>query len=234
MVDAPLLLLTRPPERAQEVAQALGARGVAAQVVISPALEIVFETPDLPAARGLVLSSAHAAQAWRRLGGAALPVFAVGDATARAARGIGPVWSAGGDAAALVAGLIARKPATPLLHLRGAHSRGDVAARLTQAGLPCLEAVAYRQEALAPSPEALGLLQGRRPVVLPLYSPRTAKIVSAWPIKAPLLVAAMSEAVSNACESAHIRQLKVAARADSASMLDVIAHLLSECAALEA
>ena len=48
------------------------------------------------------------------------------------------------------------------------------------------------------------------------------------PIKAPLLVAAMSEAVAFALASLHIESLKVAARPDSGAMLETVMGLLDE------
>jgi hypothetical protein len=48
---------------------------------------------------------------------------------------------------------------------------------------------------------------------------------------APLLVAAMSEAVAIAAASLHKCHLRVAARPESAAMLDTVAGLLEEAAA---
>lgn len=230
-MNIPLLILTRPESASRRVAAALEKTGTKARIVISPALQILpvdSSPPGAPA--GLIFTSAHGVEAWQRQGGqTGLPVFAVGDATAQAARQISAsVWSAKGEAEALVAGLLHKRPTGPLLHVRGEVSRGGIAQRLTDAGLPTQEWIAYRQTPCAPSAQALAALNATQPVILPLYSPRSASIVSAWPIKAPLLVAALSQAVALACDSDHIESVTVATRPEAEPMLKVITQLIAQ------
>ncbi|HEY7609289.1 MAG TPA: uroporphyrinogen-III synthase, partial [Alphaproteobacteria bacterium] len=110
-----------------------------------------------------------------------LPVYAVGDATAAAARAAGyaDVVSAGSDAAGLAALLAGRiDPAKgPLLHPAGADQTGDLAGPLRPHGFDLKQAVVYRA---APVPElppaaraalASGALAG-----VALFSPRSAEI----------------------------------------------------------
>jgi uroporphyrinogen-III synthase len=97
------LLLTRPADDSEATAAELRRRGH--DVLIEPMLAIQ-PLPDAPfepaGAQAILLTSANGARA---LAGRAvprtLPVFAVGDATARAAAdaGFGRVESAGGDIA---------------------------------------------------------------------------------------------------------------------------------------
>ncbi|KUF10190.1 uroporphyrinogen-III synthase [Pseudoponticoccus marisrubri] len=233
---APVLLMTRPEPAAREVIAALRARGLDFRAVISPLIGIAVTgpLPDTAGLRGLVITSANGVRAWCALGGPRdLPVFAVGDATARTAREAGMVAdSAGGDAAALVARLSAQRPAAPLCHLRGRHARGDVAARLSAAGIETREAVIYDQPEQPLSAEARAALDGDSPVVAPLYSPRTAtlmaQMLAARPPKAPLCVAAMSETVAKPLAALHNRSLRIAARPDSDAMLDAVAGLLAD------
>jgi uroporphyrinogen-III synthase len=235
---APLLLLTRPQAASEGFAAALCDRGAWFQAIVSPALEIrpIGPLPDAEGVAGLIVTSAQGVAAWCALGGRTdLPVYAVGDATARAAQAEGmKAHSASGDADALVSMLANLRPAGRLLHLRGTHSRGSVADRLRAAGLKVDEAVIYDQPELAPTEAACAALAGQRPVVTPLFSPRSAAILGKWPIKAPLLVAAMSEAVAKAVPTTHIRMLRVASHPDSGAILDVTAELLGIAAGLEA
>ncbi|MBS0123780.1 uroporphyrinogen-III synthase [Thetidibacter halocola] len=235
---APLLLLTRPQAASEGFAVALRDRGARFQAIVSPVLEIrpIGPLPDSEGVAGLIVTSAQGVAAWRALGGRTdLPVFAVGDATARAARSEGmEARSASGDADALVAMLTAMRPDGRLLHLRGTYSRGAVADRLRAAGLRVDEAVIYDQPERDPTEAARAVLAGERPVVAPLFSPRSAAILGKWPIKAPLLVAAMSEAVVKAFPTTHIRGLRVASHPDSGAMLDATAELLGLAAGLEA
>lgn len=190
----PLILLTRPAPQSRRFALALGR-----DCLISSLIEPVFLAPAIPPHAGLILTSETGADAAARLGLSA-PAFCVGDRTAKAARAHGlTATSAAGEAEALIA-LVLAAPVAPLLHLRGREARGDIAARLTAAGVPTAEAIGYAQEERALTPEARAALNGTRPVVLPLFSPRTARILAdqARGATAPLTVVAMSQAVAQA------------------------------------
>lgn len=226
----PVLLLTRPQEASVRFAQALEARGCRFRAVISPlfSIEFIGPLPDACAMRGLIFTSANGVAAWRALGGRTdLPAYTVGAATAEAARAAGmTASSADGTADDLVAWLSAMRPPGPLLHLHGKNARGDVAARLSAAGLACSDAVIYDQPEQPPSAEARAALAGPQPVIAPVFSPRTAKLLAREAVKAPLLVAAMSEAVAKALASLHKRELMVSPRPESEAMTDVVAGLL--------
>ena len=92
------VLITRPRERALEFARELEQRGDTALIEPLLAIEpIAGVAPELDGVQAIVLTSAHAVPALSERG-RRLPVFAVGDATAAAARraGCSTVVSAGG------------------------------------------------------------------------------------------------------------------------------------------
>lgn len=197
----PILLLTRPEAQSRAFAEACRAAGFAGEVIVSPVLAIVPRAAQaLPEEAVLVFTSANGVAA----AGAGLQgrrAWAVGGATAQAARAAGmECRAAAGDADALVAAILADPPGAPLLHLRGAHARGRVAPRLAEAGLRAAERVVYDQQALPLSAAARAALAGARPVILPLFSPRSARLVAAaaGPAAAPLHVLAFSGAVARA------------------------------------
>lgn len=201
----PILLLTRPRAASQAFADRLALSGV--PVCISP-LIVIEDTgvvPDLDGIAGVIFTSANAVGALHRAG--LKPVgacFTVGDATADAVRDTFGIQarSASGDADDLVA-LVAAETAAgqQLLHLRGEHSRGAVAERLTALGRPTREAVLYRQVEQVFSPEAMAYLVSGRRVIAPLFSPRSARIFStACPDDASIWGIAMSESVENALD----------------------------------
>ena len=146
------VLVTRPREDAERLAAQLEARGHA--IVIEPifTIEPVRETPlDLDGVQALLLTSANGARAFgMRSRRRDLRVFAVGDATAEAARALGfaDVESAGGDVADLVR--LARERAQPdhgaLLHVAGSAVAGDLAGQLGADGFEVRRAVLYRAE----------------------------------------------------------------------------------------
>lgn len=226
--EDPTLLLTRPAPQSRDFARDLAERlGRMPPVVISPVFRIVYEhdVPDPSGYAGVVLTSAHGARALA----AARPVaglraHCVGDRTATVARDLGmAATSAGGNADDLVASLTGLPG--PLLHLRGAESRGDVAARLTAGGTPTEEAVVYDQAPCSPTPEALALLRGVAPVIAPLFSPRSALLLAqiAQGARAPLWLVAISPAAARSWGKAPSERLIIADRPDAVAMLACVA-----------
>lgn len=227
----PILLMTRPEAQSRAFAEALGRDGEDFRLLVSPLIGISFcgSLPDMAPFAGLVFTSANGVAAYRELGGPKRPCFTVGDATARAARAAGfEATSAEGTVEDLIALLKARRPAAPLLHVRGRHSRGDLAGRLSADGLPVRALVAYDQPAQPPSAAARAALAGRQTVLAPVFSPRSAALFSQLSVQAPLVVAAMSEAVAKALLPLHKQDLKTAARPDSDAMRELVAGLLRQ------
>lgn len=228
----PVLLMTRPRVPAERFVAELPGGALRFRTVYTPlfGIEITGHLPHPSTAAGLIFTSANGVTAWKALGGRRdLPVFTVGKATAQVAQALGMrATSADGSADDLVAMILAMRPAAPLLHIRGTHSRGDVAQRLTRAGLPTQEAILYDQPELGLTDEAKAVLLGEAPVIAPLFSPRTAALLAKAPTKAPLLVAGISQAVVNAAAPLHICKRIVAIQPDSTGMLSAVSQLLAD------
>lgn len=171
----PALLLTRPEGRNDTLAGKARAAGF--DVTIAPLLAIEplpFTIPDQPF-DALLLTSTGAVAAARRA--PALPVYAVGPATARAATAAGLKVVAAGrsDGHAIVTAAYA-DGVRRLLHLRGAHG----AELAPPAGLSITTVPVYRAVPATRLPEpAVELLSARRDVIAPLFSPRTARCFGA-------------------------------------------------------
>ncbi len=230
----PILLMTRPEAAAQRFIADL--KGVCEyEAILSPLIGIEFaaEKPDLADARGLIFTSSHGVAALGvRGGGPYLPTYVVGQKTAHAARENGwDVRQVYQNADAMVHALTATPPQAPLRHIRGVHTRGDVAARLTNAGIKTIDTILYDQPELAPSKAARDALVGEIPVIAPVFSPRTASLLAKNRFKAPLLVAAMSEAVAKPLLALHITELKIAVRPESAEMARLVTDLLKSASA---
>lgn len=223
MADRARLLLTRPAPAARRfLAACEAARGETIPALLSPVLAIRPVAAALtrrPAA--VILTSENGAARAGELGLAGRPAWCVGRRTAAVAREQGlEAVEAGPDAEALLAALLAARPAGPLLHLRGEHARGDLAARLRSAGLEAEEVVAYRQEALPPTPEARHAMEDRNPLVVPLFSPRSASLLAGWSPRAPLRIVAMSEAVADAAAPLRPARLLVASSPHGDAMVE--------------
>lgn len=149
------LLVTRP--RSEGEALALRLREVGIETCLEPMLDLVplpHPPLDLKGVQGVLLTSRGAVRALAdATPNRVLALFAVGDATAGAARqlGFGDVRSADGDADAL-AKLVCTEvdPARgALLHVRGARTAGDLAGDLTASGFTVREAVLYESRPAA-------------------------------------------------------------------------------------
>ena len=225
---APTVLLTRPAAQSASFAQSLQAQVGGLRVVVSPLMATVFHTVSLPKEplEGVILTSQTGAEAAGRLR-TQLPdlAYCVGDRTAQVAREAGfRVQSAQGDAEALLALILREKPQA-LIHLRGREARGDLAQRLSAAGVFTQERVVYAQDAQPLSDEAVAVLSGKAPVLVPLFSPRSAEILgAAWQgltTHAPLVVVAISQAVAEAAAFCPTKPV-LAAHPDAPSMLDAV------------
>ena len=225
---APTVLLTRPAAQSASFAQSLQARVEGLRVVVSPLMVTVFHTVTLPKEplQGVILTSQTGAEAAGRLR-TQLPdlAYCVGDRTAQVAREAGfRVQSAQGDAEALLALILREKPQA-LIHLRGREARGDLAQRLSAAGVFTQERVVYAQDAQPLSDDAVAVLSGKAPVLVPLFSPRSAEILgAAWQgltTHAPLVVVAISQAVAEAAAFCPTKPV-LAAHPDAPSMLDAV------------
>lgn len=236
--DRPTVLLTRPESASRRFASALRDRlGPALPVLIAPVLEIVPDPETaaaaLAGAGGVILSSENGAAACAAAG-VGLPAYCVGPRTAAAARAAGlvPVADPPGDLDALLAQIAAQGwPAHrgPLVHLHGAHVTGDAAAALTAAGIPARAVVVYDQCARPLSDAALRLLAGTAPVIVPVFSPRSARLIAPAlaAARAPLRIAAISPRAAAAVDVHGGARVWTAQSPDAAAMMDTVAALLS-------
>ena len=200
----PILLLTRPRAAAQRFAAQVGLQ---IETLIAPLLQIDLldiapQTDDL---RGIILTSENGALAAGRIAGLPRPAWCVGARTAQAAKdqGFAPL-SADGNADDLIALILLRHESGPLLHLHGEHVRGDIAQRLITAGVAARSIPAYSQTSRALAPEAVAAFAGQRPIVLPLFSPRTVTILAEYgPFNAPLHIVPISAVVADVARMLH-------------------------------
>jgi uroporphyrinogen-III synthase len=156
----------------------------------------------------------------------------VGNRTAAAARAAGFVTrSAAGTLDALVEAIRRAGATGPLLYARGRDTAGSLTNSLKPFNITVKEMVVYEQQATPLSPVAAALLADDRPVLAPLFSPRSAALFCAEaPVqrrRAPLFLAALSPAVAAECTAAQAQRTVCAARPDAESMLEAIRSLLA-------
>ncbi|MDA0786239.1 MAG: uroporphyrinogen-III synthase [Proteobacteria bacterium] len=230
------VLVTRPRPDADDTASALIALGH--DPVVAPLLRVTFETDadlDLSDVQAILITSANGARA---LASATerrdLPVFAVGDASANAARqcGFAQTESAGGNVeklAALVTDRLSPRDG-PLVHVAGTVTAGDLSGTLTKAGFEVSRAVLYRAETVPRLPPVIAahLRDGTLDAAL-FYSPRTAAqfaaLVAAEGLERQcgrIIAFALSAAVAEKLSALPFSLVRNAKSADQASLLDAL------------
>ena len=216
-MTAPLCLLTRP--EAQSRAFAAGLPGI--EVLIAPILRIVprdFDPAPIARAPGLIFTSVNAVPFAGP--GAGRRALCVGPQTGAAARAAGFAVTEGpGDAEGMLPLLAGRED---WLHLHGRHRARE---------LPVPGLAVYDQVPQPLGEDARAVLAGTRPLILPLFSPRSAELLSeamgaaaAAPIAAPIATVAISPRADAAFRGpAALR--RIAATPDRAGMRQAILSL---------
>ena len=229
------ILVTRPEPDASRLAERL--RGSGIEPVIEPMMQVadVSATLDLQGMQALAFTSANGVRAFSaRDKDRSLPIFAVGQATALAARneGFSSVHTAGGDVDHLAGliGVILDPDDGPLLHVAGKVVAGDLGATLAVLGFQVERAVLYGTEPLAELSASLkSALQGKTLDGVTLYSPRTArifdKLVQEAALTTPLASLtcyALSENVAKAASALTWAKIEVAQTPDEDALLELL------------
>ncbi|MCW3781529.1 uroporphyrinogen-III synthase [Defluviimonas salinarum] len=230
----PILLLTRPEAQSRRFSDAFRDRfGADWPVIVSPLTEIRFLDPGpLPDdGRDLVFTSENAVAAFARLTpGGRGRAWCVGTRTEAAARAAGFSTRAGpGDAEGLARAIATSGEAARLLWPRPVHVARDMAKSLNSAGIDTVSVLIYDQISCPATDAATTALRETTPVLLPLFSPRSARLAAAAiaGTAAPLWVAAMSPAIAEAAAALSPQGLHTAETPDAAAMLDALDALIA-------
>lgn len=230
------ILITRPESEANALKTQLIGRGLNA--IAAPVARIVPLAPALPAWQGqeLVATSANAFIAPLPVSYAKATIYAVGEATAQAARhaGLSNISIGPGDAASLADMIIQQHPDRmgSLLYLAGEPRKPVLEERLASAGLAIETLLRYRTEALASlPPAAIQALAHPRPLVL-LYSAASAQKFIALCGRASVdLSQLVAICISDAVKSmlgGMMGEYHVAAEPNQESLLRAMDHALEE------
>jgi uroporphyrinogen-III synthase len=220
--------------RAQPGAEATAARvrELGIQPIVAPLLEVrALEGADLDltGVSAIAFTSANAVTAFAaRSPERALRVFAVGDATAAAARvqRFKSVLSAQGDVAALASALTARRRELPgvILYPAAAEPAQDLAGALSAVGLTVRQVAVYETVAVEPPAELAARLPDIEGVLL--HSARAAqglaRFAKAHP--APQLVAyCLSRQIARPLARAGLAQILTAPQPNETALLALVA-----------
>jgi len=202
--------ITRAQPGAEATARRLKALGYTA--LVDPLLEIRDLTPtvDLTGVAALAFTSANGVEAFAKLTPVRdLPVFAVGEATAQAARaaGFAQAFSADGDVEALAQLLAEARPGL-VLCVGAREPAADLPTLLASAAIPARSLAVYAAEDRAPEPETVARLPMLYAVLL--HSPRAARALAA------ILETAAAPTLSALCLSPSVAEPLAAALRNSA------------------
>ncbi|MEO1252846.1 MAG: uroporphyrinogen-III synthase [Pseudomonadota bacterium] len=230
------VIVTRPQPDADRFAAQCRAHGL--DPVISPLMEVrLYRDVALPAGAGaLAFTSANGVRAFAALvEDRSLRAFCVGRATRDAAReaGFDQVTTAGGDVAALAAGIDEHRSEVSgaVCHIGGRHRAGDLVAALTDRGINAVTIDAYEAvAATALSDAAIAALRSQTGAAVALFSPRTARLFLELAENAGLaallknhVAACLSDAVADASRGARWADVRIAKAPDAASLVAALA-----------
>ena len=197
----PTLFLTRPKHQSRAFLNMCEHEaGRALPSIISPLIRIeaVGELPDFDKFATLIVTSSNAV---RRISEdiAGRRVVTVGQATAELAHEFGADASCLGEN---VEDFLSHSDqlAGPVLYCRGVHGLGNLAKVLDTKGASIEEAVVYDQVEQPLSATALDLLNGSSKILAPVFSARTARLLSANGIQSNVTLIAISRNVAEAWE----------------------------------
>jgi uroporphyrinogen-III synthase len=226
------VVVTRPQADSERTAAVLEALGH--EVLVAPLMRVEPIAVDLAGTwSAIVITSANALLAVPAMADRvkALPVFAVGDRSAEAARGAGfaEVSSANGDIGDLVRLVTARAAGAeaPLLYLAGEDRSGDLVAQLAAQGIDAEMRVVYRIVAeVFPAVLAAALESGDIDAVLH-FSRRSAEFFVEGARSSG--VAGPAEDVRHLCLSSQVAEplagasrIAVAARPEEAALIALL------------
>ena len=223
------ILLTRPLPQSQRFAGLLADLG--RPIIFAPLMAVemmVVPRPDGDFAAVIFTSETAVTAQIRDLPKRA---YCVGKRTAIVAQAAGfAAQSADGDWRDLFDLILRDHRGGRLLFLHAAEAASDLPDALNGAGLETVAVQVYRQNAQPLSAQAVQILCQDGPVIVPLFSARSAALFFAEYARvqaaAPIYVAALSAQVASGITPA---QLCIADRPDAQAMYDAVAELAGLC-----
>ncbi|MDK3071812.1 uroporphyrinogen-III synthase [Sedimentitalea sp. JM2-8] len=206
--------------------------------VYAPLIEIVPTGGEIEFgdARAVIFTSAHGVAA--ASGGTRrrdLPAYCVGLSTTESARRKG--WTAlcmGETAQELARALLKSDEPGPMLHLSGVNTRGDIAETLSAGGRPTRRQAIYDQPLRFFGAAEQALLASDRSVVVPIFSPRTARqFADQCPAGAASHLVALSPAVAEPLSELTDHAVVVSEEPTADSMVLAIESLVNRLCRVE-
>ena len=231
MMEARPVLVTRAEPGASLTCQRLAALGYHAVNAATAQIAPIHGAPEWSGAGAVIVTSPNGAGQLTRLGAPrSLKVFAVGPASAAAAREAGhvDVVTGSGDAAGLLDIMLSAPDPGRIIHVRGRDQAFDLTGALTTTGRDAHSHIAYEARAVDALPAPALKALGPGAIVL-IHSPLGAERLLALAEAGRQLSAlgsahilAISNAAAGPLRHSGAGRVTVAKRPDEASMLEAL------------
>ncbi|GAA3858773.1 uroporphyrinogen-III synthase [Celeribacter arenosi] len=199
-------------------------------VIVAPAMKIVTLSGDFPEhGYEATLLTSRSAVAAARQHFPDIAAYCVGDATAQEARDAGlSAVSAAGAAPDLI-GLILKDGLKKVVHLRGAHSRGEIAQKLTSAGVQTDSIVVYDQVERAWKDKEIERIENTHRLIVPVFSPRSSALIGSRlaSYRGKITLIAISKAARDEWSGPKPKHIEIAEKPDAPAMKAAIASQLA-------
>ena len=119
-----------------------------------------------------------------------------------------------------------KKPTESMVHIRGKHTVGNLCDTLKRNQFSCLDIIGYNQEPLKIKKQNLQKIHSGRPVILPIFSSRSAELLQSNLDLTGFNVIAISEAVAKIVTGVELGELVISKKPDLNSMQEATLAIL--------
>ena len=119
-----------------------------------------------------------------------------------------------------------KKPTESMVHIRGKHTVGNLCDALKRNQFSCLDIIGYNQEPLKIKKQNLQKIHSGRPVILPIFSSRSAELLQSNLDLTGFNVIAISEAVAKIITGVELGELVISKKPDLKSMQEATLAIL--------
>ena len=119
-----------------------------------------------------------------------------------------------------------KKPTESMVHIRGKHTVGNLCDALKRNQFSCLDIIGYNQEPLKIKKQNLQKIHSGRPVILPIFSSRSAELLQSNLDLTGFNIIAISEAVAKIVTGVELGKLVISKKPDLNSMQEATLAIL--------
>ena len=224
-----ILLLTRPLDGNERFCLKIKHLLYSCEILDNPIQKIDF-LPSLSKVNKnsvLIFTSANGLRAAKKHNLINKKCFVVGANTKKIAVSFGyDVLGFSKDQENLLKLIKLKKPTESMVHIRGKHTVGNLCDALKSSQFSCLDIIGYNQEPLKIKKQNLQKIHSGRPVILPIFSSRSAELLQSNLDLTGFNVIAISEAVAKIVTGVELGELVISKKPDLNSMQEATLAIL--------